>query len=124
MKDVVCIVKPDTILVWPRRLERKKWDYGARRRCRLGRFRTPPDIEALVCRLARENVWGYRSLLGARGACLTAHRPPECRDLRVREELALDGTSRGRAPRGLGVAANPQAMVADSCRGRNRRLTI
>ena len=30
MRQVVSIVKPDTILAWQRRLERKKWDYSRR----------------------------------------------------------------------------------------------
>ncbi|MBE9565654.1 MAG: transposase [Proteobacteria bacterium] len=64
MKEVVSIVKPETILAWPRRLERSKWDYSARRRRGPGRPRTPGDIEALVCRLARENAWGYQRLRG------------------------------------------------------------
>ena len=32
MREVVSIVKPETILAWQRRLERTKWDYRARRR--------------------------------------------------------------------------------------------
>jgi len=31
MKEVVSIVKPETILSWQRRLEQKKWDYSGRR---------------------------------------------------------------------------------------------
>jgi transposase len=58
MRQVVTIVKPDTILKWQRRLERAKWDYSKRSR-RPGRPRTPADLEALVCRMARENIWGY-----------------------------------------------------------------
>ena len=64
MKEVVGIVKPETILAWQRRLERKKWDYGARRTAKPGRPRTPDDVEALVCRLARENTWGYKRICG------------------------------------------------------------
>jgi len=64
MKEVVSIVKPETILAWQRRLERQKWDYSARRRRRPGRPRAPGDIEALVCRLARENSWGYQRIRG------------------------------------------------------------
>ena len=56
MKEVVGIVKPETILAWQRRLERRKRDYSARRRRGPGRCRTPGEIEALVCRLARENT--------------------------------------------------------------------
>jgi len=64
MKEVVSIVKPETILAWQRRLEQKKWDYSARRAAKPGRPRTPDDTEALICRLARENVWGYQRLRG------------------------------------------------------------
>ena len=64
MKEVVSIVKPETILAWQRRLEQKKWDYSQRRSRGPGRPRTPEDIEALVCRLARENVWGYQRIRG------------------------------------------------------------
>ena len=38
MKEVVSIVKPETILAWQRRLERKKWDYSERRRRGPGRL--------------------------------------------------------------------------------------
>ena len=64
MRKVVTIVKPDTILAWQRRLEQAKWDYSRRRRSGPGRPRTPADIEALVCRMARENTWGYRRIHG------------------------------------------------------------
>jgi len=64
MKGVVSIVKPETILAWQRRLEQNKWDYSARRAAKPGRPRTPDDTEALICRLARENVWGYQRLRG------------------------------------------------------------
>jgi putative transposase len=64
MRSVVTIVKPDTILAWQRRLEQKKWDYSRRRRRGPGRPRTPGDVEALVCRMARENTWGYKRICG------------------------------------------------------------
>ena len=64
MRKVVTIVKPDTILAWQRRLEQAKWDYSRRRRRGPGRPRTPADIEALVCRMARENTWGYKRIHG------------------------------------------------------------
>ena len=62
MQQVVGIVRPETILAWQRRLERRKWDYSVRRRP--GRPRTTSEIEALVCRLARENAWGYQRIRG------------------------------------------------------------
>jgi putative transposase len=63
MKKVVTIVQPETILDWQRRLERQKWDYSHRRR-KPGRPRTPADVEALICTLARENTWGYQRIRG------------------------------------------------------------
>jgi len=63
MRQVVTIVTPDTILKWRRQLERQKWDYSKRPR-RPGRPRKPGEIEALVCRMARENTWGYRRIQG------------------------------------------------------------
>ena len=64
MRSVVSIVKPDTILAWQRRLEQRKWDYSRRRQQWPGRPRTPGEVEALVCRLARENTWGYKRICG------------------------------------------------------------
>jgi putative transposase len=64
MKEVVSIVKPETILAWQRRLERRKWDYSGRRTRRPGRPRTPGEIESLICKLARENNWGYQRIRG------------------------------------------------------------
>jgi len=64
MGGVVNIVKPDTILAWQRRLERKKWDYSGHRRRKPGRPRTQAQTEALVVRMARENEWGYKRISG------------------------------------------------------------
>jgi len=63
LRSVVSIVKPETILAWQRRLEQRKWDYS-RRQQGPGRPRTPGEVEALVCRLARENTWGYKRISG------------------------------------------------------------
>jgi len=52
MREVVSIVKPETILAWQRRTRGP------------GRPRTPGEIEALVCRLVRENSWGYQRIRG------------------------------------------------------------
>jgi transposase len=64
MRRVVGIVKPETILAWQRRLEQRKWDYSPRRQQGPGRPRTPGEVEALVCRLARENTGGYKRICG------------------------------------------------------------
>jgi len=60
----VSIVKPETILAWQRRLEKRKWDYSSRKKRGPGRPRTPDDIEAIICRMAHENAWGYRRTQG------------------------------------------------------------
>ena len=63
MRQVVAIVKPETILTWQRRLERGKWDYSKRPR-RPGRPRKSGEVEALICRMARENAWGHGRIQG------------------------------------------------------------
>jgi len=67
MRQVVAIVKPDTILTWQRRLEKLKWDYSERRQRTPGRPRQPANIEQLVCQMARENIWGYKHIQGELG---------------------------------------------------------
>ena len=64
MEQVVTIVKPKTILAWQRKLEKQKWDYSDRRKNNPGRPRIAHDIEQLVCRMARENEWGYARIQG------------------------------------------------------------
>ena len=64
MEQVVTIVKPKTILAWQRRLENEKWDYSDRRKNNHGRPRVSLNIEQLVCRMARENEWGYARIQG------------------------------------------------------------
>ena len=64
MEQVVTIVQPKTILAWQRKLENQKWDYSDRRRNNPGRPRISVDIEQIVCRMARENEWGYDRIRG------------------------------------------------------------
>jgi len=63
MEQVVTIVKPKTIFAWQRRLEKQEWDYSDRRKNNSGRPRIALDIEALVCRMARENAWAMHGLM-------------------------------------------------------------
>ena len=86
MDEVVNIVKPETVLAWQRRLEREKWDFSARRR-RRGRPRTPSEIEALVCRLARENSWGYQRICGE--LLIARNVLMDCDDLAIKPRLIL-----------------------------------
>ena len=64
MEQVVSVVKPKTILAWQRRLEKQKWDYSDRRKKNPGRPRIAQNIEQLICRMARENEWGYARIQG------------------------------------------------------------
>jgi hypothetical protein len=65
LREVACVAKPDTILAWYRRLVAEKFD-GSRQRLYPGRPTVQPEVEALVVRMARENVgWGYDRIVGA-----------------------------------------------------------
>jgi len=65
LREVASIAKPDTILAWYRRLVAQKFD-GSKHRQYPGRPTVPPDVEALVVRMARENTgWGYDRIVGA-----------------------------------------------------------
>ena len=110
MKEGARIIKPETILAWQRRLERKKkWDYSERRQHGTGRPRTPEHIAALVRRLARENPWVYWRLRG------------ELLELRVLLSTGLhcghpepERTASCSAPGSLGSGASP-AMRRYQC---------
>lgn len=61
LQQYACLVTPDTILRWYRKLIAKKYDGSARRG--QGRPSKLPETAALVVRLARENPsWGYTRL--------------------------------------------------------------
>jgi len=55
LKSVACTAQPDTIAAWFRRLIARKFD-GCRYRASPGRPRVEPKVEALVIRLAKEQV--------------------------------------------------------------------
>src|SRR4029453_16748029 len=55
-RAAVVIVKPETVLAWHRRGFRLFWTWKSRRR---GRPVIPPDVRALIRRMAEENpLWG------------------------------------------------------------------
>jgi hypothetical protein len=57
--------KPDTILGWYRTLVARKFD-GSKARRSHGRPPIDPEIEALILRMAKENLdWGYDRIVGA-----------------------------------------------------------
>jgi putative transposase len=65
LTEIACVVKPDTILAWYRRLISRKFD-GSKHRSYPGRPRVDAALEALVVRMAQENPgWGYDRIVGA-----------------------------------------------------------
>jgi hypothetical protein len=64
LRNLETVVTPDTLLCWYRTLIARKYD-GSKAR-RVGRPKTPVDIEQLVLRMARDNPrWGYTRIRGA-----------------------------------------------------------
>ncbi len=65
LKDIACIVKPETILGWYRKLISKKFD-GSMIRKYPGRPKINIEIENLAIQFAEENPsWGYGRIVGA-----------------------------------------------------------
>ncbi len=64
LKEIGCIVRPDTILKWFRELIAKKLD-GSKNQTYPGRPKVSKEIEELVISMAKENLWGYRRTHGA-----------------------------------------------------------
>lgn len=62
LRELGCIVAPDTILLWHRQMVAKKYD-GSQRRG-LGRPRTASDVRSLVVSIAVDNLsWGHTRIL-------------------------------------------------------------
>ncbi len=65
LKEIACIVKPETILEWFRRLVAKKFD-GSKFRKKTGRPRIDHKLESLILKFVEENPsWGYDRIVGA-----------------------------------------------------------
>lgn len=64
LKEIGCIVKPETILKWFRQLIAKKFD-GSKNRKYPGRPKVDAEIEKKVVTMAKENLWGYKRIQGA-----------------------------------------------------------
>ncbi len=65
LKEISCIVKPETILKWFRKLVAKKFD-GSSYRKTFGRPPISIELEKLIIRFAEENPgWGYDRISGA-----------------------------------------------------------
>ncbi len=64
LRDLACIITPDTLLRWHRELIAKKYDGSEQRRP--GRPRSSQEIQALIVRMAKDNPsWGYTRIRGA-----------------------------------------------------------
>lgn len=65
LAEVACIVRPDTILAWYRRLIAQKFD-GSNRRSYPGRPAVATELDGLIVRMAQDNSgWGYDRIAGA-----------------------------------------------------------
>ena len=62
VRDLVTIVKPDTLMRWIKASGKKHEPKPSSRKP--GRPRTPEDIRQIVLRIARETGWGYTRILG------------------------------------------------------------
>src|ERR1022692_2098528 len=63
LRDVICIVCPETLLAWNRRMKRRKWTFDNTPK-RPGRPPKAKATETLALRMARENAWGYVRIAG------------------------------------------------------------
>ena len=63
LRDVIRIVRPETVIRWHRELVRRKWNY--KQQYKGDRPRIAQDTENLIVRLAKENLrWGYYKIEG------------------------------------------------------------
>lgn len=63
LSHIIRLFKPETVLRWHHDLVARKWTFKHQNRG--GRPRTEPMLEALVIRLAQENLlWGYAKIRG------------------------------------------------------------
>ena len=53
LREVTGLVTPETILRWHRQLVARKWDYSERRKAKVGRTETKPELVDLVLKFAR-----------------------------------------------------------------------
>ena len=63
LREIIRIVKPETVIRWHRELVRRKWTQE--QKFKGGRPRINQEIESLIVRLAQENYrWGYAKIEG------------------------------------------------------------
>jgi transposase len=87
LAEVICIVKPETLLAWNRRQKQKKWTF-ANQSAKPGRPRKDADTQALIIRLAEENdSWGYERIAGELRKLGHQASPSHVRDVLRRQGL-------------------------------------
>jgi len=80
LRDVISIVRPETLLAWNRRMKQRKWTFDSTPK-RPGRPSKGKVAEELALRMAEENAWGYVRIAGELKK-LGHHISPSCaRDL-------------------------------------------
>ena len=80
LRDVISIVRPETLLAWNRRMKRQKWTFDNTPK-RPGRPAKAKATVAMALRMADENAWGYVRIAGELKK-LGHHISPSCvRDL-------------------------------------------
>jgi len=62
--ECLAIVRPDTVVRWHRAGFRIYWNWLSRRGGRSGRPSLPPEVRALIRRMATENFWGAPRIHG------------------------------------------------------------
>jgi len=63
LREVLSIVRPETLQAWNRRMKRRKWTFDNTPK-RPGRPPKAKVTEALALQMARENAWGYVRIAG------------------------------------------------------------
>ena len=87
LAEVICIVKPETLLAWNRRQKQKKWTFD-NQPGGPGRPRKNADTQALIMRLAEENgSWGYKRIAGELRKLGHQASPSHVRDVLRRQGL-------------------------------------
>ena len=62
-RETLIVVQPETVLGWHRRGWKAYWRWRSLRRWRGGRRRIPPELRALIRRIASENsLWGQQRI--------------------------------------------------------------
>jgi hypothetical protein len=63
IKDILTIVKPETILLWQKQLIKRYWKYKVKNRA--GRPPVKKEIKQIILKMKNDNLnWGYKKIQG------------------------------------------------------------